>query len=76
MLPVIFEKHGFEETVKENKKLNISNIVKFNPKDIFNMTTELVSALTQKSVVETKYAYKIPKTLKITDRGNIEKSSF
>jgi hypothetical protein len=24
MLPVVFEKYGFEESVKENKRLNIS----------------------------------------------------
>ncbi|OEG71658.1 hypothetical protein ATZ36_13600 [Candidatus Endomicrobiellum trichonymphae] len=50
----------------------ISNIVKFNPKYILNMTTELVPALTKKSVVEIKYSHKIPKILKITGREDIE----
>ncbi|MDR0800865.1 MAG: pilus assembly protein [Endomicrobium sp.] len=50
----------------------ISNIVKFNPKDILNMTAGLVPALTKKSIVEIKYSYKIPKILKITDREDIE----
>jgi hypothetical protein len=26
MLPVIFEEYGFDESIKENKKLNISKI--------------------------------------------------
>jgi hypothetical protein len=36
------------------------------------MTTELVPALTKKSVVEIKYSHKIPKILKITGREDIE----
>jgi len=50
----------------------ISNILKFNPNDILNMTTGLVLALPKKSVVEIKYSYKIPKTLKTTVRKDIE----
>ncbi|OEG71676.1 hypothetical protein ATZ36_13500 [Candidatus Endomicrobiellum trichonymphae] len=42
----------------------ISNILKFNPNDILNMTTGLVPALPKKSVVEIKYLYQNSQNIK------------